>query len=138
MPEPVLDPSQRAAEPLKPIKTSVALRQLSQEPPKPSDSPEAKENRLRASAEVSMIFELKDLVAFQWFEKEFIDKAYRNAFDALRSPHVKPEDLPKLQTTYVALRKVKAGLIEREIAHRELLDPTDDQLATLRETLSRL
>ena len=142
MPEP-LDPSQRAAEPLQPVAPSVALKRLSLAEmegtePDPNESDEAVSNRQRAAAEISMIFELKDSVAFQWFEREFIDAAYSRAFEALRSPHVKPEELPKLQTTYLALREVKAGMIEREIAHRELIDPHDEQVTELREKLARL
>jgi hypothetical protein len=133
-----MDPAQKPAEPIAKIKPSDLVRQILSPEADPADSPEAKENRARAGAEISMIFELKDSVAFKWFEKEFIDGPYRRAFDELRSPYVKPEDLPKLQTTYVALRAIKVGMLEREITHREQIDPNDVEIARLRAELSRL
>jgi hypothetical protein len=132
-----MDPAQKPAEPIKKVEPADLVRQLSVEPD-PAESPEAKENRARAAAEISMIFELKDSAAYKWFEREFIDGPYRRAFDELRSPHVKQEDLPKLQTTYVALRAIKVGMLEREIAHREQIDPSDVEIARLRDELSRL
>lgn len=135
-----MDQSQKAAEPLTPVKPSTFVRQSLQPEPDPNDSPEAQENRQRAAGEISMIFELKDNRAFQWFEKEFIDVAYQEAFDKLRNPTLrqKDESLELIQAQYVVLRKVKAGRLEREIAHRELLDANDEEIALLRSALERL
>jgi hypothetical protein len=105
-----------------------------------TDSPEAIENRQRAANETSMIFELKDNRAFQWFEREFIQTAYAEAFAKLRDPNLRlpEESLQNIQMTYVALRKVRVGMLEREIIHRELLDPNDSALPRLREKLAAL
>jgi hypothetical protein len=48
------------------------------------------------------------------------------------------ETLEGVQATYSALREVKVGMLEREIAHRELLNPRDEEIPRLRERLSRL
>lgn len=133
-----MDPSQKAVEPLEPVEASVLVSRLRSITPDENKSPEADSNRKQAAAEVSMIFELRDNRAFQWFETEFIDKEYLEAFSKLRSPHTKPEELHDVQVKYIALRAVKVGLVEREIAHRELMNSNDEQIPRLRERLSRM
>lgn len=104
------------------------------------NSEAAEENRRRAAAEISTIFELNGDRNFQWFIREFIDGPYTKAFDALRSQtmRMEGETLETVQARYVALREVKVGMLEREIAHRELIDPRDEEISRLRERLSRL
>jgi hypothetical protein len=104
------------------------------------DSEAAHENRLRAAAEISSIFELKANRDFQWFVREFIDKGYDEAFRKLRMPNARMEGetLESVQMTYAALREVKVGMLEREIAHRELLNPRDEEIPRLRTLLDRL
>ncbi len=139
-----LDPSQKPAEPLQPVKPSVALKRLAIDEAakeiESSEQPEAIENRQRAAAEISMIFELKDSSPFNWFMREFVDKPYQEAFDKLRDPRLlrKDESLEIIQQRYVALRAVRVGMIEREIAHREQIDPNDEQISELRRLLSSL
>lgn len=135
MPDP-LDPSQKAAEPLKPVKPADLARTVNAK--QEAVSPEEKDNRENAANEVSMIFELNSSVAFRWFEAEFIDRPFRDAFEALRTPGIKAEDLPAIQQKYMSLRAVKVGIIEREISHRDLLDPNDSMIPVLREKLARL
>jgi hypothetical protein len=134
-----MDPAQKPAEPIEPLLAGALLRQLNPESD-PADSEEAKENRAAAAREISMIFELKDLTAFKWFEKEFIDKPYQASFDALRDPRLreKNETLENIQQRYVALRAVKVGMLEREIAHREQIAPNDVEIPRLRAELERL
>lgn len=131
-----MEQSHTSAEPLAQISVPALIRALDQQGP--ASSPEAEDNRKRAAAEITMIFELKESRAFRWYEKEFVDKLYRAAFEALRSPHTKADDLSALRTTYLALRGVKAGLIEREIAHREQISPGDPEISVLREQLAAL
>jgi hypothetical protein len=136
-----MDPSQVAAVPLEPVQMSVLASKLRDPFPGIDIEPasnEALENQTRARGEIASIFELKDNRAFQWFETEFIDKPYQEAFEALRSPYTKAADLAVVQLTYVTLRKIKVGLIEREIAHREQLDPNDALIPQLRERLSKM
>jgi hypothetical protein len=138
-----MDQSQKAAEPLKPVPTATLVRVLNSpeaDPGSAQDSPEAQDNRQRASNEISMIFELKDSRAFQWFMREFIESAYQQAFDELRNPALRQKDvkLEDVQTRYVALRQVRVGMVEREIAHREQLDPNDEEIKRLREKLASL
>jgi hypothetical protein len=134
-----MDPSQRPAEPLQPVDARTLIRNLQGAEPI-DDSPEAENNRMRAAAEISAIFELNKDRNFQWFMREFIDRPYNAAFDALRNPLMRQKDdtLEVIQAKYVALRDVKVGMLEREIAHRELLNPRDEEIPRLRERLSRL
>jgi hypothetical protein len=134
-----MDPSQRPAEPLQPVDARTLIRNLQGAEPI-DDSPEAENNRMRAAAEISAIFELNKDRNFQWFMREFIDRPYNAAFDALRNPLMRQKDdtLEVIQAKYVALREVKVGMLEREIAHRELLNPRDEEIPRLRERLSRL
>ena len=135
-----MEQSHKAAEPLKPIKPAALIRALEADEDEMAaqQSPEAEANRQRAASEISMIFELKESTAFKWYQKEFVERLYLHAFNALRSPDVKPEDLQKLQTTYLAMREVKAGMLEREITHREQLNPKDEEIPRLRDELARL
>lgn len=132
-----LDQSQRAHEPTAPLGAAELLARLTKEAePKENDSEEAIWNRQRAAAETAMIFELKDSRAFNWFFEEFVVKPYAEAFEALRDVHT--EDLTKARTEYLALKKARIGLIEREIIHRQQLDVDDPEIARLREKLSVL
>jgi len=137
-----LDPSQKPAEPLPPVNPVTVLkrRALDEIEPEPGEQPEAIDNKQRAANEVAMIFELKDSRAFQWFEKEFIDKPYKEAFDLLRNPKLRQEGVTLLdvQAAYVVLRAVKTGVIEREIVHRETIDPGDEMIPVLRQKLDTL
>lgn len=135
-----MDPSQKAAEPLKPVKPAQLIRTMIGNEAEPAKSAEALDNRKRAADELTMIFELRGSAAFRWFQKEFIDARYQETFDALRDPAMRlpGETLECVQARYLALRKVKAGILEREIAHRELISPTDTEIAVLREELARL
>lgn len=135
-----MDPSQTAAEPLKSIPMSEILRRFREESPMPEEpaSREAAENQTRARAEIASIFELKESRAFQWYEKEFIDKSYQEAFDKLRDSSTKSDELVAVRLVYILMRGIKVGLIEREIAHRETLDPADEEIKRLREKLSRM
>lgn len=135
-----MDQSQIAAEPLKSVSPTQFIKEFVNPETQPDpNSPEAVENRARAAQEISMIFELKDLVSFKWFIAEFIDKPYRAAFDALRDPRLRQdnETLENIQQRYVALRAVRVGMLEREIAHREQITPNDSFLHALREQLNR-
>jgi hypothetical protein len=76
------------------------------------NSEAAEENRRRAAAEISTIFELNGDRNFQWFVREFIDGPYTKAFDALRNQTMRMEG--------------------------ELIDPRDEEIPRLRERLSRL
>jgi hypothetical protein len=102
------------------------------------ESPEAAENRRRAAAELASIFELRENGAFQWFMESFIDTPYRNSRNAFRSSSTPVDKLAQLHTRYVALREIKASMLEREIAHRELISPNDPEVAHLREQLELL
>jgi hypothetical protein len=135
-----VDPSQKAAEPLKPVEPKTFVRNLTGAERVVTDDADAEANRQRAAAEISAIFELKDNRNFQWFMREFIDRQYGEAFQKLRIPSARMENesLESVQMTYSALREVKVGMLEREIAHRELLNPRDEEIPRLRERLSRL
>jgi hypothetical protein len=135
-----LDPSQRAAEPVKVIKASDLVRTLKQPPvgAAPQISPQAQQNRDRAAAELSMIFELRDARSFQWFMAEFFEKPFIEASQAYRSDDTPEEDLPKVRARYMALKTVKAGILEREIAHRRLMDPSDAEIFRLEQRLAQL
>lgn len=103
-------------------------------------SADAEANRRRAAIEISAIFELSENPDFKWFMREFIDGPYEQAFLKLRDPRARlpEESLEMVQVTYFALRQAKAGMLEREIAHRELLDPRDEEIPRLRQKLSLL
>jgi hypothetical protein len=133
-----MDQAQRAAEPLTPVSPASLIRSLKTPEEEASESPEAIENRQRAATEIAMIFELKDSRAFQWFVEQFLDSEYGKAFEALRSPYTKHHEIADVQKQYVVLRKVKVGMLEREIAHREQLDPGDEMLPVLRSKLAQL
>lgn len=134
-----LDPSQRAAEPIKMVKASDLVRTLKPAVgAAPELSPQAQKNRDRAAAEIAMIFELRDARAFQWFMAEFFDKPFNEASEAYRSSDTPEEDLPKVRARYLALKAVKAGIIEREIAHRRMMDPSDAEIFRLEQRLAQL
>src|SRR6266404_2278410 len=135
-----MDPSQKAAEPIDVVSPADLVRQLSNPEADPAESEEAKDNSKRAVAEISMIFELKESTAFKWFEREFIDRPYQEAFDKLRDPRQrqKDESLESIQTAYVALRAIKVGMLEREIVHREQIDPNDVEIKRLNAKLRSL
>ena len=139
-----LDPAQRPAEPLPPVKPSVALKRMAMDEaavePAPEQSPEAIDNSTRAKAEIATIFELKDSGAFNWFFSEFVEKPYQDAFNKLRDPRLRQKDetLENIQQRYIALREVRIGMLEREIAHREQLDDDDGQIYDLRRLLNSL
>lgn len=135
-----LDPSQRAAEPVKLVKAADLVRTLKQPPvgAAPHISPQAQQNRDRAAAELSMIFELRDARSFQWFMAEFFDKPFIEASQAYRSDDTKDEDLSKVRARYMALKDVKKGILEREIAHRRLMDPNDTEIFRLEQRLAQL
>lgn len=135
-----LDPSQRAAEPIKTVKASDLVRTLKSPAvgAPPQLSPQAQQNRDRAAAELSMIFELRDARSFQWFMAEFFDKPFIEASQAYRSDDTAEEDLSKVRARYMALKAVKAGIIEREIAHRRLMDPSDAEIFRLEQRLAQL
>lgn len=140
-----LDPSQRAAEPLKPVKTAEFIRQMREAGTQVEIVPEEtaraiKENQEHAQQEIAMIFELNDSVAFRWFMEKFVLPDYDLAFRQLRGlgEPSKPEELPAIQIRYETLRKIRAGMLTREIAHRERLDSTDAQIPRLRERLNLL
>lgn len=137
------EPSRRAAEPLQSLSPKELIRSLglkeATQPEGEELSPEAKENRLHAAKEISLIFELRNNRAFEWFEHEFIDKPYWEARRGLMNvAEADRGDLPRIQTTYAALKQVKIGMLEREIAHREQINPNDEQIAILRERLALL
>lgn len=143
MPSQDPEQSRRAAEPLPSLSPKELIRNLGLEEaaqPEEELSDEAKENRLRAAKEISLIFELHNSRAFEWFEKEFIDKPYWEARRKLMGwvSDFKPGELEKTQVTYAALKQVKVGMLEREIAHREQINPNDEQIAILREKLALL
>src|SRR5882724_3796709 len=119
-----MEQSHKAAEPIHVVSPADLVRQLSNPEADPAQSEEAKDNRKRAAVEITMIFELKESSAFKWFEREFIDKPYQEAFDKLRDPKMreKEESFESIQTAYVALRAIKVGMLEREVAHREQMD----------------
>lgn len=137
-----MDPAQRAHEPGRPVKPADLIRTLHADPVLVEENPDAAqaiaENRATASAELAMIFELKESVAHQWFLEQFIAGPFRDASDALKSANTKLEELAAVQTRYVTLRPIMAGIIEREIAHRDQLDPNDQEVFRLRERLRLL
>lgn len=135
-----MDPSQTPAEPLRRVDPAVLIRSLSGAERVGDSSADAEANRLRAAGEISAIFELNENGDFQWFMREFIDGPYEQAFLKLRDPRARlpEESLEMVQVTYFALRQVKSGMLEREIAHRELLNPRDEEIPRLRERLARL
>lgn len=133
-----LDQSQRAAEPVTPVKESTLIRSLKPFPP--DQSATAQGNRKMAADQLGSISALRKSSDFQWYEREFIDKPFRSVSEKLRGiieldPH---ETIASVQTTYKALREVKAGLIEREISHRRLLNPNDEEIFRLSEVLDAL
>lgn len=130
------DQSQKAAIPTTRISVAELVRGLSGGPR--SNSLAKEENQKRAADQLSMIEELQKSSAFKWFFAEFVDKPYRDAFEKLRSPYTEFADLPKVQTTYTALAAVRRGLLEREIVHREQLQPDDPALPALRDKLRNL
>lgn len=137
-----MDPAQRAHEPLTPVKPADLIRSLHAEPTLVEENPDAAqaiaENRATAASELAMIFELQNSAAHQWFLEQFVSGPFRDASDALKSPNTKPEELATVQTRYVTLRPIMAGIIEREIAHRDQLDPTDQEVFRLRDKLATL
>jgi hypothetical protein len=135
-----LDPSQRPAEPLKTVKAGDLVRTLKQPPvgAAPRLTADEQRNRDRAAAELSMIFELRDARAFQWFMAEFFDKPFREASEAYRSPTTDEADMPKVRARYLALKEVKSGILEREINHRRKMDPNDTEIFRLEQQLAQL
>jgi hypothetical protein len=134
------DQSQRPAEPLPTVEPRTLIRNLQGAERVATTSVDAEANRLRAAAEIAAIFELNENRTFQWFIREFIDKPYQEAFRKLRLPNARMEgeSLEGVQMTYSAMREVKVGMLEREIAHRELLNPNDEEIPRLRQKLSLL
>lgn len=132
-----MDPSQKAAEPIKQL--SVAeLASMGKAAERVKESATAQENRQLAAQELAMIFELKENRPYKWFEAEFIDKPFQEAREKLRSPETKPEELPVAHQRYLALKEVKAGMLEREIGWRKALDRTDSEIARLQMKLDAL
>jgi hypothetical protein len=139
MPEPEqLDPSQRAAVPLKPMSPGELLHKLKAPETHNPTTPEGKKNKARASAEMASIIDLQGSRAFEWFFDEFIEKPYRLAFDRYRSPSTPEEQLVTARADYLALRTLRVGMLEREIAHRRQLDKNDLQISVLEEKLRAL
>jgi hypothetical protein len=135
-----LDQSQRPAEPIQQISPGELSRRLKEPGMEVADTVTARENREHAASEISSIFALQGNPDFQWFVREFIDPEYDKAFAALRNPAVRQpgETLELVQARYVALREVKVGMMERELAHRQLLDPNDQEVLRLRKEIDRL
>lgn len=135
-----LDQSQKPAEPIETISPGELSRRMKQPGLEVADTGTQAENREHAAAEISSIFKLKDDSDFQWFVKQFIDPEYDKAFLALRNPAMRQpgETLELVQARYVALREVKVGMLERELSHRSLLDPNDQEVLRLRKEIDRL
>lgn len=131
-----MDQSQMPAQPTPEMSARDLVATLSEAEPVIEGN--AKDNQQHAARELEMITELLSSRAFEWFEAEFIGKPYATAFASLRSKHTRPEDLPGIQQTYIALREIKAGMIERELAHRELISPADPRNTFLRSKLDAL
>lgn len=131
-----LDQSQRASEPT----PQGSLGDLRGAAIEKFDSDAEKANKENAGRELSMIEALKESEAFKWFEAEFIEKLYRASFDALRAEATTDNDAAwrRINARYVALRGVKAGMIEREIVHRRKINPKDPTIEVLRQTLAAL
>jgi hypothetical protein len=124
--------------PLKVVSAKELLAQLRIEAggePDAALSPEAESNRTLAASELSAIFELIGLGSFQWFMHEFVNGPFLEARRALHDPSIRSNDLRDVQVRYLALKSIVGALLEREIAHRELLTPGDEQLPMLREKL---
>lgn len=129
-----LDQSQKPHEPT----PTRSLRDIGRVELVTDDSDAAKENRERAGRELAMIEELKANTAFRWFMAEFIDTPFKASFDAFRDETVEDADFWTVRRTYNALRKVKAAIIEREIAHREQISENDPDVKVLRAQLAAL
>lgn len=99
---------------------------------------EAKRNKERASVEMANILDLQSSRAFEWFFDEFVEKPYRLAFDAFRNPATPPEQLGAVRDNYLALRTIRVGFLEREIAHRHQLNKSDTEIPQLEEKLRSL
>jgi hypothetical protein len=135
-----LDQSQKAAEPIETISPGELSRRLKEPGVEVVDTGTQGENRQHAAGEIASIFRLKGDSDFQWFVTQFIDPEYDKAFAALRNPAMRQKDetLETVQARYMALREVKIGMMERELAHRSLLDPNDQEVFRLRKEIDRL
>lgn len=127
--------SQQPATPTTRISDAALARSIMKKTPGP---PAAEANDKLAADELGMIEELQRSSAFRWFFAEFVEKYYQIAFDELRSEHVKPEAMSRTQITYWAMKKIRVGILEREITWRAKLDPNDPVLPSLREKLRNL
>jgi hypothetical protein len=136
-----LDQSQRPAEPIQSITPGELSRRMREPGLEVAEiSEDAQANRDHASQEISSIFRLQGDPDFQWFMREFVNPEYDKAFAALRNPAMRQpgESLELVQARYLALREVKIGMLERELGHRELLDPNDQEVFRLRQEIDRL
>lgn len=98
----------------------------------------AEENLKNAADQLAMIIELRNLPAFQWFEESFITKPYRDARAKLLGPLAPDEDLSLIKSRFEGLQHVARGVLERELAHRQKIDPRDPEIARLREKLAAM
>lgn len=134
-----MDPSHRPAEALRSVSPAQLINQAKLAKVAPEElSAEALENLKKAKEELSKISELKESRAFQWFETEFIEKAYSEAKRIFHDKTTPVETLVAARVEYLTLRALKMDWLEREIAHRELLDPGSETTAYLRDRLSLL
>ena len=135
-----LDQSQRPAAPIETISPGELSRRLKEKGTEVAETGTQIENRDHAGSEIASIFRLNGDPDFQWFMKQFIDPEYDRAFVALRNPAMREagDTLEVVQARYVALREVKVGMLERELAHRTLLDPNDQVIPRLRREIDRL
>lgn len=132
-----MDPSQKAAEPLKPASNSDFAVSLNRGIT-PTSTEAEKRNREHAGEELSAIWHLRDNKQFQWFWRECIEKQLREAKDAYHDEQLSPESANTFRTKYLALRRVARWLLDREIEHRRLINPHDTEIARLREKISLL
>lgn len=131
-----MDQSQKPAEPTQRVSDAQLTRTLKK--PEADELPGQKANRQLALDQLGMMAEIQNSPAFKWFMQTFVDEPFKASFEALRSEHTREEEMPQVRSRYQALKSIKAGIIEREAVWREALDPSDTEIARLRERLEWL
>lgn len=131
-----MDQSQRPAEPVQKLSAGQFIART--KGAEAVESATAQENRVLAGQELSMIFELNDSRAYQWYEAEFVEKVFQEARDRFLSPDTLPAEMPDARSRYLALKEVKKGMLEREIGWRTYLDPSDQEIGRLQMKLGAL
>lgn len=91
--------------------------------------------RQSAGNDLRFIFELNQSTAFDWFWRECIEKLFVEARTELHEPDSGPDDLRQAKEQFLALRKVRNWMLEREILRRRQLNLKDPEIYRLTKKL---